>query len=102
MKKAAFKIGQKLKYLGQRTTATMVNKKLVPIMFNGMEVTIIETHPPRKGYGFIKYDDEGEAIIDHDDDGYNIYENAAGQRRILWPKYKKEWERIKINKATSL
>lgn len=91
MKKAAFKTGQVLKYLGNRQTWTKVNGKDIPIIYNGMQVEIIETHPPQKGHGIVTLKD-GEQIFDGDNDGYNIYKNSQGQKRIIWPDNKKDWQ----------
>ncbi len=95
MKKALFNNGDRVKYIGSRINSTEVGGKQVPTMFKGMEVTISETRNPLKGYGFIKNDEDGEPIIDHDMDGHNIFINAAGQGRIIWPEKKEEWELIK-------
>jgi hypothetical protein len=94
MKKAAFKIGDKLEYLGDRHGTTTVSGKEVPVIFNGMKVTIVEIHAPSQGLGFVGNDEEGEPIMDHDWDGYNVYINDFGQRRIIWPNKKDEWKKV--------
>jgi len=92
--KAPFKIGDKVKYLGQRKSWTVLNGKEFPNIFPGMVATISETIEPRNGYGQLGVDDEVEPLIDHGHDGYNVYKNDAGQGRIIWPKDKKEWEKL--------
>lgn len=94
MKRASFKIGQVLEYLGDRLGSTTVNGVQVYTRKKGMRVTITGTKPPSKGYGFIKNDEDGEPIIDHDQDGYNTFLNAAGQGTIIWPEDKNQWKII--------
>lgn len=90
---AAFKIGDKLQYLGERRTWSVVDGKEEPLIFPGMIVTIVETHSPMKGLGEVTLPD-GDVITDYDRDGYNVYKNAHNQGRIIWPKDKKEWKKL--------
>lgn len=94
MKKAAFKIGDRLEYVGDRQALTEVKGKIVPIIFKGMIVTITETRPPSKGHGWVQPAGHDEPFFDADDDGYNVYVNAAGQGRIIWPKNKNDWKKL--------
>lgn len=94
MRKALFKNGDVVKYNGSRHVEETINGISIPVLFNGMEATVIDTKQPRKGDGIIGQDEEGESIIDYDEDGYNVFENAGGNRRIIWPKDSKDWEKI--------
>lgn len=94
LKLAAFKVGQTVEYTGARQVwADSEMKK--PILIKGIKVKILEVHGPKIGFGFIKNDEDGEPLIDHDKDGYNVYENSVGQRTIIWPANKNEWKLIK-------
>lgn len=94
MKPAAYQVGDRLKYKGTRRQWAIVGGEKIPTIAPGMIVTITERKPPSKGLGFIKYDEDGEPLIDWDDDGYNVYKNEHGQGRIIWPDDKDEWEKI--------
>lgn len=95
MKKAAFKTGDVLEYLGARIAHTIIEGKEVPTIFPGMRCTITRTDPPRKGYGYIKDDEDGEPMVDRGTDGHNVYTNAAGQGRIIWPDDADQWKLVK-------
>lgn len=95
LKLAPFKNGQRLRYMGNRHVTTTVNGKDVLVIANNMEVEIVDTKPPEKGMGVIGQDEDGEDIIDYDCNGYNVYVNYFGQRRIIHVQDKKEWEEIK-------
>lgn len=94
-KKAAFKVGQKVKYIGDSQWSSIVNGKETPTRFRGMIVEIIEIKPPEKGLGFVKIDDDGEPLIDHDHNGCNVALNEFGHRFLIWPENKNQWELIK-------
>jgi hypothetical protein len=94
-RKAAFSNGDVIEYLGERQ---VYDENMNPLIEKGMQMTIIETHPPKKGLGFIKKDEEGDDIIDKDQDGYNVYKNIHGKTRIVWPKDKSHWKLIKKGK----
>jgi hypothetical protein len=93
MRKALFKVGDKVRYLGDRK---VWDEKKNPIIFKGMEVTILTVKDPRKGYGFIKNDEDGEPLVDRDNDGYNTYNNTPNpmNARIIWPEDGKDWEKV--------
>ena len=98
MKKAAFKVGDILININENlkdcTVTTMYKGKETTIYQYGMKVRIIETHPPIKGIGFVRYEEDGEALIDPDYDGYNVIELESGYRKLLFPKEKKNWKKI--------
>ncbi len=92
MKKALFKTGDKVEYLGIRSvkSGTGVNPVYLPSIFPGMVAEITETKPPQKGLVMIWVEDE--YINDLDDDGYNVYTNEHGRSAIIWPERKKDWK----------
>ena len=94
MKKALFKTGDKVRYLGNKRAeqGRGFNPVMKPVIFPGMVATITETHKPTKGYGYLMAD--GELIPDPDEDGYNVYTNEYGESRIIWPDNKKDWKLI--------
>lgn len=94
MKKAAFKTGDRLRYIGDRKAWAEVKGKQVPIIYNGMEVEIIKTKLPTAGLGFVGNDADGEPIFDQGSDGYNVYNNANGDGRIIWPDNAADWQKV--------
>jgi len=100
MKTAIFKIGDKVRYLGDRRVDVAKQGKhfpnpddFTPQIFPGMVATITEVKPPQKGLGIIdQYD--GDPIVDDDSDGYNIYTNEYGNTAIIWPNDKQDWKLI--------
>lgn len=91
---AAFKVGDKLEYLGDRQGWREIDGKEVPVIYKGMIVEVTETHPPSKGHGWVTLPGDDEPFFDQDDDGYNVYQNAAGDGRIIWPLNKNDWKKI--------
>lgn len=92
MKKALFKEGDVVEYIGNRHIWDGTGK--FDLLKKGMRFTITETHQPEKGMGKIGVDDEDEDIIIPDRDGHNVYVWADGFRRIIWPKDKSEWVKV--------
>src|SRR5687768_17239719 len=92
---AAFKDGDRIEYIGDRLSTTIHNGKEIYVNKKGKVWSVIETRLPEKGYGFIKNDEEGEPIIDHDSDGYNVIIDEHGFKRLLWPMSKNEWKLLK-------
>jgi hypothetical protein len=91
MKKALFKNGDTVEYIGPRK----IWGEGKNILFEkGMTFSIIETRDPEKGLGKIGVDDEGEDIVIPDRDGHNVYVWSDGFRRIIWPWDKKEWRKL--------
>ena len=79
MKPAAYQVGDRLRYKGKRRQWAVIDGKEIPVIAPGMIVTILVAHKPEKGLGLIKYDEDGEPLIDRDRDGYNVYKNEQGQ-----------------------
>lgn len=94
MKKALFEVGDSIEYIGERLSTTEHEGKQVPVNKKGLRWEVIAKYPPTKGYGFIKNDEDGEPIIDHDRDGHNLIKNEYGYQRLLWPEYKSEWKKV--------
>ena len=101
MKEAPFKIGTKVKYLGDRNSSQApagmhFPKKddYKPLIFHGMKAEITSIYPPSKGLGIIDYDDEGNPVIDYDSDGCSVYTNEFGNSALIYPKDSKDWEII--------
>lgn len=92
MRKAAFKKGQRIEYIGERLSTTILDGKEIPVNKKGLVWDVIEEREPRKGYGFIKNDEDGEPLIDPDRDGHNLIRNEYGYQRLLWPESKAEWK----------
>ena len=110
-KPAPFKVGTKLRYVGETRSWTYdidpvtKAKKEVPIQVPGMLVTVAEVRPGRQGTlrhmrdedGPMYYEDTGEPILDDTDDGYSVYyveawQNGKKQGRCIFRENKKEWE----------
>jgi hypothetical protein len=96
MAKAAFKTGDTLEYIGERKTwAEVEGRKVVPSLYKGLRVTVIETKEPVVGRGFLGYSYDKERIVDNGTDGCNVYEAANGFKKLIWPKNAREWRVIK-------
>lgn len=89
MKKAAFKTGQTVRYLGVRC---WLGKDDKPIMCEGMEFNIIETTQPERGLGRLFLWQYEDPIMDEDKDGYNVIEDRQGSRWCIHPADKSDWE----------
>jgi hypothetical protein len=94
MKKALFNVGDTVKYTGTREASSGTDEfHMQPSIFPGMVAKIIEIHDPQKGSGPVKLH-SGETIFDRNEDGYNVYQNEYGNKAIIWPRDKKDWELI--------
>ena len=94
MKKAPFKNGDKLKYIGKQKVSSGINgEEMKPLYFDGMVVKIIKVVKPIKGLGMVEY--YGEQIEDYDQDGYNVFENEFGNGACISDdEYLNDWELI--------
>jgi hypothetical protein len=114
-KAAPFAVGTELRYVGTHQSWTYDidpktrEKKTVPLCLPGLEVTIAEVRPGRRGtlrhcrdeQGPMYWDDTGEPILDETDDGYSVYyveawQNGRKQGRCIHPDREstREWEVI--------
>lgn len=91
MQPAAFEVGQVVEYIGDRWLQDEKGNDLLKI---GMRFTIEETRLPERGIGKFGVDDDGEDMIDRDDDGYNVIRFSDGRGRIIWPADKHQWKAI--------
>src|SRR5260370_34528017 len=115
-KPAPFPVGMRLRYVGKKESHTYHidpesrERKLVPLCVPGLEVTIAEVRPGRRGTlrhcqdenGPMYWDDTGEPILDETDDGYSVYyveawQNGKKQGRCIHPDRAstREWEVIR-------
>lgn len=93
MKKALFNIGQRVEYIGKREASSGEEGKMKPSIFPSMVATITDRHDPEKGLGHVKLK-SGDIINDRNSDGYNTYKNEFGNKALIWPRDKKDWEKI--------
>lgn len=97
-KQAPFPVGTRLRYLGtMRVWADAEMRQ--PLRWPGMEVTVTETRPGRRGTLRQFYDedgpmedDNGDPIRDTTRDGYSVWVQANGHGLIIWPDAAHEWE----------
>lgn len=94
-KPAPFPIGARVRYLGKREAwRESVNggPERQMLIFPGMEVTIVDANPGRRGTG--RCLDEADEIYDETRDGHSVYQNADGARRVIHNDSAHEWEVI--------
>lgn len=93
-KAAPFAVGTRLRYTGTDASWHEIEGERVYIYGPGVEVTVAETRPGRRGTlrqlrdedGPMEYEDTGEPILDTTRDGYSITVCArSGYRMIINP-----------------
>ncbi len=89
-----FPIGTKLEYTGNREVYSQVDGEMIPLIKKGIKVEITAINKPCRGLGKIGVDDEGDVIIDHDEDGSSVYYIAHNQGRLIRPENAHEWKII--------
>ena len=89
MKKALFKIGQSVMYIGKSNSTIGVNGKQVPRHKHGLIFEITETHEPQEPRGQVTPE-----IFDDGSNGYNIGINEHGAFIVIWPEYKQDWQEV--------
>ena len=98
LKEAPFKIGDKLKYIGEKSVNMCPrgvfypkDSDYKPLYYPGIIVTVTYIKPPMNGLGW-QEDDQGEKWYDHGDHGYNVCENEYGLKSCVDADNMHEWE----------
>lgn len=92
-KPAPFPVGTRVRYLGKREAwRESVNggPERQMLIFHGMEATIVDANPGRRGTG--RCLDEADEIYDETRDGHSVYQNADGARRVIHNEDAGQWE----------
>ncbi len=95
---APFPVGLCLRYCGtSRWYADAEGNR--PLLEPGMIVTVAETKRGRQGTlrqlrdeDGPMFDDDGEPLLDTTRDGYSVWVQANGNRRMIRPESASEWE----------
>ncbi len=90
-----FAIGTRLRYIGTYRSFADAEGK-VPMQWPGMEVTVTQAKPGRRGTlrQLPEEDGDTEPLYDTTRDGRSVWVQANGHGRIIWPANANEWEII--------